>query len=378
MDNSSYCVLPWLHLYVGPNGDVLPCCQADHEIVFGNIQTHSVTDIKNNNQFRRLKDDMLNNRRNPACNRCYYQEDQGLNSERLIQNNVWRDYKGNDLVYFDIRLSNTCNLKCHMCSSYFSSSIAQEDNAIWGTPLPNERLLHRQRQTAVKDLLKHITHAKKLYFAGGEPLLSLEHWQILDHLIAVGNTNVELIYNTNFTQLHFKKRNITDIWKNFPNIQVMASLDAQGEAAEYSRFGTNWNVVLENMEKLRNEVPHVDFHIASTVSVLTVHNLIEWQREQHIDLNKWHVSALVSPNHLTLRILRDRQETSKLLHEHSIWCQEVGAENLSQQWKSIAEYTVSGDGTQYRDEFKRLIEIKDQYRKTNFVSIYPDLAYLVK
>jgi hypothetical protein len=27
----TFCVLPWMHLYVGPDGHVLPCCQADHD-----------------------------------------------------------------------------------------------------------------------------------------------------------------------------------------------------------------------------------------------------------------------------------------------------------------------------------------------------------
>ena len=37
--------------------------------------------------------------------------------------------------------------------------------------------------------------AEKIYFAGGEPLLAAEHYEILNALISCGNTDLEITYN---------------------------------------------------------------------------------------------------------------------------------------------------------------------------------------
>lgn len=385
MTNNSFCVLPWIHLYVGPDGDVLPCCQADHKQVFGRIHEQPVSQIKSNSKFTQLKKDMLANVQNSACSRCYMQESMGLNSERLIQNRAWPDVHDQilssqtleaDLVYFDIRLSNVCNLRCHMCSSYFSSSIAQEDREIWGTPVPDQRLLHRQRTAAVNSILSHVAGARKMYFAGGEPILSGEHWSILEALVNAGNTNVELIYNTNFTTLEYKNRSVFELWQHFPRIQLMASLDADYEVAEYSRHGTDWYQIKQNLRRLQDQAPHIDFHIASTVSLMTVRNLMLMQRKWYtngFDLKKWHVSALVSPDHLSTRLIPDIADE---ITRHAEWC-EVHSEDLAAQWRSIAEYSLGKPEENAHAELKRLIAIKDRHRGTNFAEIFPELQFLL-
>jgi radical SAM protein with 4Fe4S-binding SPASM domain len=122
----TFCVLPWMHLYIGPDGNVLPCCRSDRDFSMGNIQATSILDIAKSDQFNRLRSNMINGKRSKECSSCYVREDAGLTSSREIYNLEWQQVDASNLnpdgtiesfnpVYFDIRLNNVCNLKCRMC-----------------------------------------------------------------------------------------------------------------------------------------------------------------------------------------------------------------------------------------------------------------------
>jgi hypothetical protein len=41
----TFCILPWIHLYVGPDGNVLPCCRSDQQYPMGSVNEQSVDSI---------------------------------------------------------------------------------------------------------------------------------------------------------------------------------------------------------------------------------------------------------------------------------------------------------------------------------------------
>ena len=77
----------------------------------------------------------------------------------------------------------------------------------------------------IEPLLEHVEH---IYFAGGEPLIMDEHYQVLDYFVKHQKFDVEISYNTNFSVMKFKGRDIMRIWDQFKNVRVGASLDASG------------------------------------------------------------------------------------------------------------------------------------------------------
>ena len=56
----------------------------------------------------------------------------------------------------------------------------------------------------------HLKDIEDFYFAGGESLITDKHYDILDHLIAENKTNALLQYNTNLSNLNYKKKSIID------------------------------------------------------------------------------------------------------------------------------------------------------------------------
>ena len=52
-------------------------------------------------------------------------------------------------------------------------------------------------------LQPHYDCVDEIYFAGGEPLVMPEHYQILDKLLELGRTDVNIRYSTNFSKMVF-------------------------------------------------------------------------------------------------------------------------------------------------------------------------------
>jgi ATP-dependent Clp protease adapter protein ClpS len=77
-------------------------------------------------------------------------------------------------------------------------------------------------------------------------------------------------------QLDFRGNSFTNIWKEFSDITIGASLDTHGPVAEYLRHGTVWSTIESNLKRLQNEAPHVKFKVTSTVGFLNIESLIEF------------------------------------------------------------------------------------------------------
>lgn len=387
----TFCVLPWMHLYVGTDGNVLPCCVADHRHPMGNIEKHSIDTISKSAAFTQLRYNMLSGQRSKECSRCYAQEDAGIPSPRIDHNTRWPNIKIDRVnidqfepVYFDIRLNNICNLKCRMCSGYFSSAIAREDVELFGNKkYVQSSLRSAQRKLILKEILNFLPQAEEIYFAGGEPLLTAEHYEILDALIACGNTDVKIKYNTNFTTLKYQSRNILEIWKHFTNITVGASIDAQGIVAEYVRHGTVWKTIESNLELVKSQCPHVNLTVTSTVGLLNIASLTvlqnTWHESGKLDISKFSQTILTGPEHLALTTLplEHKNRLDLLVNEHILWCYKNGAKRLANQWKDVLKYMWLSDTSYNLTEFKRLITITDSHRHESLEKSIPELQNLI-
>ena len=391
----TFCVLPWMHLYVGPDGNVLPCCQADHQYPIGNIEKQSIDSIAKSESFNRLRANMIAGVRSKECSRCYYKEDSGIVSGRLISNEKWPHIKIDELnpdgtvdqfnpIYLDIRLSNICNLKCRMCNGYFSSSIAQEEKELFGNDSSiKSNLRLQQRKSKLEEIIEYLPSAEKIYFAGGEPLLAMEHYEILNALIACGNTNLKITYNTNFTTLQYRDVSVLDLWNNFSNIQIGASLDAQGKVAEYIRHGTDWKTIESNLRLVKSQCPHVNFTVTSTVGLLNVASLIDLQKGWHtsglLDLSKFSMTIMIGPDHLTVCTLpvEQKKRFEILIKNHISWCQENLAYPLANQWEDVLKYMWSNDNSHQLKEFERLTNLMDHHRKESLAQVIPELQNLL-
>ena len=437
-ESRTFCIYPWIHLHAYPTGEAYPCCQGEMKYPVGNCKKNSLEEIWRDKPMQMLRQDMLNDRPNPACARCYEQEASGFFSGRRSANKhhghhiTKLDDNPFELTYWDIRFSNLCNLSCRSCGHIFSSSWHQDQKKVllkrywdnvrgpnWPVEPPytmaeyellpdsiKQELVHdfgMEIQTHLKtveklpalfyagkteldmweQLLPHIDYVEQIYFAGGEPLMMEEHYHILDELEQRGRFDVRLIYNTNFTQTKLKQRSVFDYWSRFKSVAVGASLDAMGPRAEYIRHGTRWDRVVENRKQMLEICPHVDFYISPTVSIMNVLHLPDFHRS-------WVDRGFIQPQDLNVNILQDpayyridiatqefKEQVTQRYREHLDWLKPLDKLNRATVgFESALQFMMASDNSHLLDTFWKHTHQLDQIRSENVLEVLPELAIL--
>jgi organic radical activating enzyme len=314
-------MLPWIHLHAWPDGRAYPCCLGKAAHPVGNFKEKSMREIWNDEPMMEMRRNMLEDKPCKQCGDCYEQESAGFSSMR---NNSNKSFGHNiaeidqtlpdgslpdmKLHYWDVRFSNICNLKCRSCGSIFSSRWYDDDIKLWGKPLrPRVQFAGRHSEDVWEQMQEHIPYLEQIYFAGGEPLIMEEHNRILKLLIEKGNTKLRLIYNTNLTELKFKKESVLELWKQFPTVCVAASLDDMGDRAVIIRSGTDWNQVEQNIRDLKRECPHIDFMISPTLSMMKIWNFVKFHRymieQGFIEAKDFNLNILQGPEDYRIDVL---------------------------------------------------------------------------
>jgi sulfatase maturation enzyme AslB (radical SAM superfamily) len=239
---------------------------------------------------------------------------------------------------------------------------------------------------AIEEILPHLATAKMVYFAGGEPLMQKEHYMVLDKLIELGNTDLEIRYNTNFSVLKLKGYDsVLDYWKKFSNVHVYASLDGNHKKAEYWRNGTVWETVVDNRKKMIEECPHVNFMIAYTLSWPNSFNLVEFHKEWVelglLKIDHVLVNPLDTPFYYCLKNLPDwkKRQIEEKLQEAIDWLKTVNPTfsvismyetAIKFMWDTSGQYYDGGD--QSLREFDKITTRLDDIRGQSFFDVYPE------
>ena len=287
-ESKTFCMFPWLHLNATPKGDIYPCCSNDYTTPFANTKEITLKEAFNSDKMKQLRLDMLNERKNDICSFCYKHEEAGPYSFRNYskeqfakhfdsivpttqEDGTVEDFK---MRYFDIRFSNICNFKCRTCGSEFSSQWGYEMNKhfVKGHPI----VIHADESgNLLNEVLEHVDHIDLAYFAGGEPLITDEHYTILEEMIRKGRTNTVLRYNTNASNIKYKHHDILDLWKHFKRVELSCSVDHYGERAEWLRKGTDWGKVESNLLTFR-ELDFISFQLNTVFSIFNYYTIGEF------------------------------------------------------------------------------------------------------
>ena len=393
-DSKTFCIYPWIHLHAYPTGEAYPCCHSEMAYPVGNCHKDTLETIYRGSAMDELRTNMLNETKSPACTRCYEQEESGFFSGRKSANKhhghqIKRIEDGNfQMSYWDIRFSNLCNLSCRSCGHIFSSSWYQDQAKLAGGNWAEKNLVlnyaGRTETDMWEQLIPHLDYVEQIYFAGGEPLMMKEHYNILDELERRGRFDVRLIYNTNFTQTRLKDREVFDYWRKFDSVAVGASLDAMGPAAEYIRKGTDWDQVERNREQMLKTCPRVDFYISPTLSIMNALHLPKFHRH-------WVDKGYIKPQDLNINILQDpaylridiapmkyKQRIRVAYEEHLAWLRPLDSlQRATVGFESAVTYMMATDNTSLLPKFWAKTRELDAIRKENILEVIPELAALV-
>lgn len=393
VDKNVICMMPWIHMHIWPEGKVFPCCMSDSKVSFGNINESSIADIINNDAYKNIRKQMLNGEKPSVCSRCYELEEnadtwslrknsvQSFWDEAAIQSTHTDGTIDNfKMRYMDIRFSNLCNMKCRSCGPSLSSSWYDDHKDIHGDPGHPKFLDVSNNQNFLEDLKTHLDYVEEVYFAGGEALITPQHYEVLDYWLENNKTDVKLRYTTNFSVLRYKKMHIFDYWKKFKNVRVAASLDAMGARAEYIRKGTIWEDIENNRRDMLRECPDIYFEITPTVSIFNVKHLIDfhksWYERGLLGINNIRINVLTYPFEYSMTVLdsAEKLEVMKLYDQYVKWLEDNGAETwFISSVSGIMKYLNSKDDAGLKKDFIAKTAILDRYRKENFVETFNEL-----
>jgi MoaA/NifB/PqqE/SkfB family radical SAM enzyme len=392
-ESKTFCIYPWIHLHAYPTGEAYPCCAAKMQHPVGNCRQKTLEEIYFDEPMEQLRHNMLNEIESSACEHCYEQENSGFFSQRKSANkhhgqHIKRITDGEfRMSYWDIRFSNLCNLSCRSCGHIFSSSWYQDQTILAGPEWASQnKPLNFAGKTKIdmwEQLIPHLDYVEQIYFAGGEPLMMEEHYNILDELERRGRFDVRLIYNTNFTHIKLKDRTVFDYWRKFKSVAVGASLDAMGPRAEYIRKGTNWDIVERNRQQMLETCPEVDFYISPTLSIMNAWHLPDFHRAwvdngflRPQDLN---INILQNPEFYRLDIAPDayKQKIKHKFEQHIEWLRPLDPLlRATVGFESAINYMMATDNTVLIPKFWAKSWELDKIRQESILDVIPELEAL--
>lgn len=396
-DSKVFCMFPWLHLNATPKGDVYPCCSNDYTTPVGSTKTHTLKEIFNSDKMKELRLDMLNERKNPICDFCYKHEEAGPYSFRNYSKEQFAQYF-DDVVtttqedgtvedfkmrYFDIRFSNICNFKCRTCGSEFSSKWGEEMKKNYDPNHPVLIHVDDDKGTVLQEVLEHVEHIDLAYFAGGEPLITEEHYIMLEEMIRKGRTDITLRYNTNASNIKYKKHDVLDLWKHFKKIELSCSIDHYGERAEWLRKGTDWGVVEANLLTFR-DLDYVSFQMNTVFSIFNYSTITEFYdyltSKNIVQTEDWYHSLYlaVHPNYYCAKSLP--KELKTIAGEKALNWVTKNQDNhtcIPNLIKDAVNFANDGDQwSQIKDQFMGHVTSIDRIRGENFWEVFPELNRL--
>lgn len=402
--SKSFCMMPWVHMHAFPDGRAYPCCLSDYWHPVGDLRKNTMREVWNLEPYKEMRRNMLADKPCKECTKCYEQEAHGAFSMRYDANrNYGHLIKEVDqtlpdgtnpefkIRYWDVRFSNLCNMKCRTCGPIFSSQwygdhvkLYKRVPDVLGRDMARVEYTAGDENAMLQQMEEHIPYLEQVYFAGGEPLIMKEHYYLLEKLIEYGKTDVRIQYNTNFSEMRHKDKHVFDYWKHFKNISVGASLDASGARAELMRKGTDWAQVLENRQRMKEEVPHVDFYVSATVSSMNVLHVLdfhkEWTELGLIEAKDFNVNLCQSPEWYRIDLFPEdfKHRVLKPAYEkHIAWLSpQDSLRRATTGFESALSFMMAGQHGVELDRFKQEVSKLDQLRGEDFWSTFPELSEL--
>ena len=459
--SETFCILPWMHLSTRPNGHMRVCCTANASSVgptndkeFGgevgilkgadgkpaNLNTSDFLSSWNNDYMKNTRLQMLKGEKPPSCLKCYKEEEAGHNSKRMWETAYWEKRVDLDTLlaetdedgstppkirYIDMRFGTKCNLKCVMCSPHDSSLWVKDWQELY-PKIENENLKetmqwgnkgrqnnatynwHKENPVFWDQLYEQIPHMKQLYFAGGEPLIIEEHYELLERVIAMGYADqMEIRYNSNGVEW---RDDLFDLWKHFKLVRYHYSVDDIGGRNDYIRYPSEWERNEEVFRILDEQTGNnTEVTIACAVQALNIFyipDFLKWKLNFGFKkINMWPFGAgginyhfVYHPPHLNVKILPEwfKDELERKYEDFIPWWEENWEKGVpswhkgkvtADEWRNasygisrlrgMVKFAKSEDWSQRLPEFKEYITKLDELRGTDFRKTFPEMSKLL-
>lgn len=423
-----FCLAKWTSLHLNLASGTSNSCHhpTPHKIPLEELENPG--SLHNTNYKKNIRNEMLEGKRPKECQYCWNVEDLGDNfiSDRYLKSSyIWsrphideisNGTYSNNPTYLEVMFSNTCNFKCSYCGPAFSSRWVEEINNNGSYPtsenfgnleylknIDQMPIHHKEHNPYVDAFWKWWPEIKNnlntMRITGGEPLLDDNTFKILDEYIENPNVELNLAINSNLgvpkKLIDKLKEKINLLEGKVKEIQIFTSVDTHGSAAEYSRYGLNYNEWHENLEYLIKNT-NAKFFIMCTANIFSLENFTELLKDVKQLKEKYSsqcrtnslvidISILRYPPFLCLGIVPE-EYTKELVQslEYMKNNEGVGEKYWEGFYKSeiiklerLVEFVKTGtkeyNHRNARIDFYDFVNEYDKRRGTNFLKTFPNL-----
>ena len=435
--SKTFCPIPWNFQAVRNNGDIRICCQANVTENQGvvrhkdgtpyNAGRDDMESARNAELMREVRKNMLSGDWSQECGRCQQEEAAGLNSRRQYELDNWKEFtidkaikvtqadgtvNGPKLEYYDLRFGNLCNLACGMCGPTDSHTWYEQWTDYHGSTEYSDthgmvKLIRNEKgrlttndydwhdsETFWQQLEENIPNIKHVYMAGGEPMMIERHYEFLQRCIDMGQAGKMILeYNTNMSNL---PNRVLDMWTEFKQVRVGASIDGIEETLEYQRWPLKWTQAYKNLKKLDEYAqvhPNIFAWLACTVTAYNIWHIpkfMKWKLQDsgfkkinnskkrpiithHVAHGPKRVNVRILPNHIKQKIV---DYYSTCINEFNLEFPEDIAKSAENILNSIAKYMNDADYSDKLAEFVRFTKYLDSARDQNIVEVVPEYREL--
>jgi sulfatase maturation enzyme AslB (radical SAM superfamily) len=226
----------------------------------------------------------------------------------------------------------------------------------------------------LRELLPNI---KYIEFTGGEPWLIKEHFDLLEHAVALGHSkHIDIHYNTNGTVMPDRLW----LWQHFGRVDIAFSIDNVQERFEYERYGAVWDEVVENIDTIHRirdtwqgsiHNSNITTQLCFTVNIQNVYyldELLAWADTK--GFNNIYFNMLHSPDHVSVQRMTPQAQELVLNKLKTVFWTSAFYQKEIDSVINFIELGSGSDGAEFLEKMQRT----DAYRKENFALTHPEIA----
>ena len=287
------CLAPFIMTRPDVRGWNSPCPFGAGDWPHAHLNASEQWDAKELNNLRQKH---LNNEQASECKRCFTEEEIGKPSlrkrmlEQYKHTDIYEDFiksekflQGPKVIVY--RSSNVCNLACRSCGAHDSNQFDPEGREYLDLYGDGGPFISKFPPTHVPmaEWIPISENIERLEFFGGEPLLNITQFDILQYLVDQGRAkDITLMYNSNATNKPTDR--LKELWKHFKGIDISLSIDGIESRFEYLRYPGKWEVLLDVVDDLNNMNLGIPTKIfgnmtMSMQNILNIDEIMEWQNE---------------------------------------------------------------------------------------------------
>jgi len=295
-----FCPQPFMNIVTDIFGKIKPCC-----VIKGNNdwdRDQTIEEYSKSDKLKQFRKEMLGGGGptvDSNCEVCIEQEKHSPESHRKTYNG-YLDYQKPELKkeleeYLEtdmdtpfvrtmewIAPTNFCNLRCHMCGSANSSSIARENQKIGHPNVPalGNVTLYKNDDKAESFIQECddfvIDNLVELKLTGGETLAIKYNYDLMKRIVERDLAkNMDLRITTNGTLTpKFDGKDIFDYIPEFKDCLINISIEGWGKRNEYIRYPSNWDVIYRNTKRFAS-LDNTKVLFVSTINSINIGYLWE-------------------------------------------------------------------------------------------------------